>query len=118
MDMPASLLSGGNMQKVIIARNFRRTPSFVLANQPARGLDEGAIAFVHEQLLTAREQGAGIVLISEDLDELLSLSDQVMVMHRGTLSQPMRANLLTPRDLGIHMTGGGPPQEERLGYAI
>ncbi|MBX2881486.1 MAG: ABC transporter ATP-binding protein [Granulosicoccus sp.] len=109
MDMPASLLSGGNMQKVIIARNFRRTPDFILANQPVRGLDEGAIAFVHQQLLNAREAGAGIVLISEDLDELLSLADQVMVIHRGKLSQPMRANLLTPRELGIQMTGGDIP---------
>lgn len=119
MDMPASLLSGGNMQKIIIARNFRRTPAFVLANQPVRGLDEGAISFVHEQLLHAREQGAGVVLISEDLDELLSLSDQVMVIHRGTLSQPMKANLLTPRELGIQMTGGRTTaKSERQGYAV
>lgn len=106
MDIPANLLSGGNMQKLILARNFQLDPSFVLANQPVRGLDEGAIAFVHEQILRARKYGAAVLLISEDLDELLRLSDRIVVMHNGELSAAMNAATLTQRDLGILMTGG------------
>ncbi len=106
MDIPANLLSGGNMQKLILARNFQLNPSFVLANQPVRGLDEGAIAFVHGQILRARKKGAGVLLISEDLDELLRLSDRIVVMHNGELSKPMDAATLNHRDLGILMTGG------------
>ena len=70
------LLSGGNIQKLILARALSPNPSFILANQPVRGLDEGAIAYVQTQLLEARDRGVGILLISEDLDELLALSDQ------------------------------------------
>ena len=64
-------------------------PGLILANQPTRGLDVGAVGYVHEQLLAARERGAGVLLISEDLDELLALSDRVAVMYRGRLSAPM-----------------------------
>lgn len=106
MDIPANLLSGGNMQKLILARNFQLNPDFVLANQPVRGLDEGAIAFVHGQILRARKNGAGVLLISEDLDELLRLSDRIVVMHNGELSKAMDAATLTQRDLGVLMTGG------------
>lgn len=106
MDIPASLLSGGNIQKLIFARNFRRMPDFVLANQPARGLDEGAIAFVHGKLLEARKLGAGVLLISEDLEELLSLADRVVVIHKGKLSESFSSQELTPRALGTLMTGG------------
>lgn len=105
VEAPVGLLSGGNIQKVILARNCSRDSRFVLANQPARGLDEGAIAFVHRQLLKQREQGAGVLLITEDLDELLRLSDQVVVMRSGTLTQPLPAESLSVRQLGLLMTG-------------
>ena len=85
-DMRARLLSGGNMQKLILGRVMARAPAMVLANQPTRGLDVGAVSHVHEQLLAARRRGAAILLISEDLDELLSLSDRIAVMYRGRLS--------------------------------
>lgn len=106
MDIPANLLSGGNMQKLILARNFQLNPGFVLANQPVRGLDEGAIAFVHGQILRARKNGAAVLLISEDLEELLRLSDRIVVMHNGELSAPMDAATLDHRHLGLLMTGG------------
>ena len=106
MHMPAKLLSGGNMQKLILARNFLLKPRFVLANQPVRGLDEGAIAFIHQQLLDAKQQASGVLLISEDLDELLRLSDRIVVMHDGKLSPPYNASTLTDRMLGVLMTGG------------
>ncbi|NQZ29979.1 MAG: ABC transporter ATP-binding protein [Oceanospirillaceae bacterium] len=106
MNMPAKLLSGGNIQKLILARNFQLSPKLVLANQPVRGLDEGAISFVHQQLLDAKAGGSGVLLISEDLDELLRLSDFVQVMHDGKLSKAYPREVLTPKLLGILMSGG------------
>lgn len=102
---PAGLLSGGNMQKLILARNLSRNPQIIIANQPTRGLDEGAIATVHQLLLDARDQGAGILLISEDLEELMQLSDSIVVMHNGKLSQPVPAADLTLQELGMQLTG-------------
>jgi general nucleoside transport system ATP-binding protein len=81
----AALLSGGNAQKLVIAREFSRHPIVVVAHSPSRGLDVRACAAVHERLLAARERGAGILLISEDLDEVLSLSDRIGVMTRGRI---------------------------------
>jgi general nucleoside transport system ATP-binding protein len=81
----ASLLSGGNAQKLVIAREFSRNPGVVVAHSPSRGLDARACAAVHERLIAARERGAAIVLISEDLDEILSLSDRIGVMTRGSI---------------------------------
>ncbi len=98
-------LSGGNMQKLILARALESQPNLILANQPTRGLDIGATAYVHEQLLTARTRGAGIILISEDLEELLALSDLVHVMFRGHLSTAMPVERVTPHQLGAMMSG-------------
>ena len=82
---PARLLSGGNIQKLILARVFERSPKLILANQPTRGLDMGAAAEVGRRLLKARERGAGVVLISEDLDEILGLADRIVVIRDGQL---------------------------------
>jgi simple sugar transport system ATP-binding protein len=81
----ASLLSGGNAQKLVIAREFSREPRVVVAHSPSRGLDVRACAAVHQRLVDARERGAAIVLISEDLDEILSLSDRIGVMTKGEI---------------------------------
>jgi general nucleoside transport system ATP-binding protein len=99
------LLSGGNIQKLLLGRALEPEPRLLLADQPTRGLDIGAVAFVHGRLLDARRRGAGIVLISEDLDELLRLCDRVAVMHRGRLSATMPAAGVTVRELGLLMTG-------------
>ena len=104
-DAAIRLLSGGNIQKVILARVFDHAPRVVLANQPTRGLDVGATAEVHRRLLEARERGGGIVLISEDLDELLALSDRVAVMARGSLSAPEVVETVTLERLGLMMAG-------------
>jgi general nucleoside transport system ATP-binding protein len=85
VNQKASLLSGGNAQKLVIAREFSREPNVVVAHSPSRGLDVRACAAIHQRLIAARERGAAIVLISEDLDEVLSLSDRVGVMTRGTI---------------------------------
>jgi simple sugar transport system ATP-binding protein len=101
------LLSGGNMQKLILGRVMANDPKLILANQPTRGLDVGAVAYVHEQLLAARQRHAGILLISEDLDELLALSDKVAVMFKGELSSPMPREAVTISSLGLLMAGQG-----------
>ncbi len=104
-DAETRLLSGGNIQKLILARALSPEPGLIVANQPVRGLDEGAIAYVHEQLLQARRRGAGILLITEDLDELLALADQVAVIYHGAISPPMPAKSVTARQLGLMMSG-------------
>jgi len=105
MEMPAKQLSGGNMQKLILARALQNNPKFILANQPVRGLDEGAIAAVHERLLEAKSSGAGILLVSEDLDELLGLADKIIVIYHGQISHPISAQNVTARDIGLMMAG-------------
>ena len=95
------LLSGGNIQKLLLGRVLEAGPALLLADQPTRGLDVGAVAFVHGRLLDARRRGAAILLISEDLDELLRLSDRIAVMHRGRLSPALPAESLTIRELGL-----------------
>ena len=81
----AGLLSGGNAQKLILAREFSRAPSIIIAHSPTRGLDVRACAAVHRRLLAARDAGAAVVLISEDLDEVLSIADRIGVMTRGRI---------------------------------
>jgi len=102
---PVRLLSGGNMQKLILGRVLSGNPKLILANQPGRGLDVGAVAYVHEQLLTVRENGAAILLISEDLEELLQISDRIAVIHRGSLSESYPRESIDIAQLGLLMTG-------------
>jgi general nucleoside transport system ATP-binding protein len=83
------LLSGGNQQKLILARQLATNPSLIVASQPTRGLDVGAAQFVRERLVERRAAGTAIVLLSSDLDEILTLCDRIAVMHRGTLSEPV-----------------------------
>ena len=98
----ARLLSGGNIQKLILARVFERNPRLILANQPTRGLDLGAAAEVGRRLLDARARGAGVVLISEDLDEILGLSDRVLVIRDGQLIEAPTRDRET---IGLMMAG-------------
>jgi simple sugar transport system ATP-binding protein len=99
------LLSGGNMQKLILGRNLHRRPRILIAAQPARGLDEGAVAAVHARLLEARRQGTAVLLISEDLDEVIALADRVQAIVGGRLSPPVEAEAADARKLGLMMTG-------------
>lgn len=101
------LLSGGNMQKLILGRVLEAGPRVILANQPVRGLDIGAIAYVHGQLLAARDRGAAVLLISEDLDEVMQLSDVIHVMSEGRLSPPLPRGAATMAELGLWMAGEG-----------
>ncbi|MAZ21631.1 MAG: sugar ABC transporter ATP-binding protein [Roseovarius sp.] len=101
------LLSGGNMQKLILGRVFEAAPRIILANQPVRGLDIGAVTYVQEQLIAARDAGAAVLLISEDLDEVLALSDVIHVMSEGRLSPEFARGTKTPAELGVWMAGQG-----------
>lgn len=99
------LLSGGNMQKLILGRNLMEHPRILLAAQPARGLDEGAVAAVHERILAARRQGTAVLLISEDLDEVMQLADRIQAIVNGRLSPPVSAEEADARRLGLMMAG-------------
>ena len=99
------LLSGGNMQKLILGRAMTVGPDIILANQPVRGLDVGAIAYVQSQLIAARDRGAAVLLISEDLDEIMGLSDVIHVMSQGRLSPGFARGTMTAAELGLWMAG-------------
>jgi general nucleoside transport system ATP-binding protein len=106
---PAKALSGGNMQKLILGRALLppdgSTPTLIVAHQPTWGLDIGAVAYVHQQLLAARDAGAAVLLISEDLDEVMRLGDRIAVMHAGRLSPARAAPAWTREALGLAMAG-------------
>ncbi|WP_137128670.1 ABC transporter ATP-binding protein [Rhizobium sp. FY34] len=99
------LLSGGNMQKLILGRNLINRPRILIAAQPARGLDEGAVAAVHERILEARRQGTAVLLISEDLDEVMALADRIQAIVGGRLSPPIPAEEASAQKLGLMMAG-------------
>ena len=93
------------MQKLILGRGLATGPRFILANQPTRGLDVGAIADVHARLLAARDAGAGILLISEDLDEVLALADRIAAIYRGRLTRLFPAEEIDAVRIGLLMAG-------------
>ena len=102
----AGALSGGNQQKVVIAREVSRDPRVLVAAQPTRGLDVGAIEFVHRRLVAERDEGRAILLVSLELDEILSLSDRILVIYEGRIVGEHEPDV-TEQQLGIEMTGGG-----------
>jgi ABC-type uncharacterized transport system ATPase subunit len=104
----AAALSGGNQQKVVLAREIGRDPRVLLAAQPTRGLDVGAIEFVHRRLVEERDRGRAILLVSLELDEILSLSDRILVVYEGRIVGEYGPDV-TEETLGIAMTGGETP---------
>ncbi len=113
---PAGSLSGGNQQKLIIARELYRVPDALLAVQPTRGLDVGAIEFVHRQLVRERDQGRGVLLVSFDLDEILDLSDRILVLCQGRIAGEFVSGGVSRTELGLRM--GGRSGEERHHAAV
>ncbi|MGI9433519.1 MAG: ABC transporter ATP-binding protein, partial [Geminicoccaceae bacterium] len=106
------------MQKLILARALSPEPAFILANQPVRGLDEGAIAYVQTQLLAARRRGAGILLISEDLDELIGLSDRIAIIYQGRLSEALPTAERSIAEIGLLMSTAGLADAEARGASF
>lgn len=103
-------LSGGNIQKVVIAREFSGEADMLLVAQPTRGIDIGAAEYIHEQLLTQRSQGKAILLISEDLDEVMALSDRLVVMYEGSVMGRISREEATVEQVGLLMSGVGEPE--------
>ena len=111
-EVAAKSLSGGNQQKLIIARELHRSPDVLLATQPTRGLDVGAIEFVHKQLVHERDLGKGVLLVSFDLDEILDLSDRILVIYHGQITGEFLSGAVTRAELGLRM--GGRTADESL----
>jgi simple sugar transport system ATP-binding protein len=103
--LPIRLLSGGNLQKALIAREVELEPKVLIARSPTRGLDVGATETVRNHILAERERGTGVLLISEDLDELLALSDRVLVIYEGEIVGEMATEDATAERLGLLMAG-------------
>jgi simple sugar transport system ATP-binding protein len=101
----ARTLSGGNQQKAIVARELARRPKLLIAVQPTRGLDVGAIAFIHQQIVAARDAGAAVLLVSYELDEIMQLSDTIGVMYEGSMIETLRGKDATTTKLGLLMAG-------------
>lgn len=98
-------LSGGNLQKVMLARELSGKPVVIVAAQPTRGLDVGAMQYIHQRILQERERGAGILLISEDLDEIFGLSDRIMVLYEGKIMGEANSGAVTREQVGLWMSG-------------
>jgi general nucleoside transport system ATP-binding protein len=110
--VPAGTLSGGNQQKVIVAREFSRELKLLILDQPTRGLDVGSIEFIHNQAIRKRDAGTGILLISAELDEILELSDRIAVMYRGEIVAFMDGPTANKEEVGLLMATGGRVQTE------
>lgn len=104
----AGKLSGGNQQKVIVARELSRPVKLVIANQPTRGLDVGSIEYIHKEIVLMRDQGVAVLLISAELDEIMSLSDRIAVMYHGEIVTTVYATEVTREQLGLWMAGAHP----------
>jgi ABC-type uncharacterized transport system ATPase subunit len=102
----ARFLSGGNLQKVILAREFSTCPVLLLADQPCRGLDVGVIEYVHTQLLKLRSEGVGVLLVSEDLDEIFNIADRIAVIFKGKIVSVMPTQEAKREQIGLLMAGG------------
>ena len=104
--VPAGALSGGNQQKAIIAREVDRNPDLLIVSQPTRGLDVGAIEYIHKRLISERDKGKAVLVVSFELDEILNLSDRIAVIHDGKIQGIVKPSETNKQELGILMAGG------------
>jgi simple sugar transport system ATP-binding protein len=114
-EAPAAALSGGNQQKVILARELCRKVVLLVASQPTRGLDVGSIEYIHRAIVAARDEGAAVLLVSAELDEILALSDRIAVMYRGEIAALLDASEATREGLGLLMAGARPEEKREQG---
>ena len=105
IDVAAHALSGGNQQKLIVGREMEAAPTVLIAAHPTRGVDVGAQAAIWDQLREARAKGLGTLLVSADLEELIGLSDRLVVLYRGEVVATLLPDEVTPERLGSYMTG-------------
>jgi ABC-type uncharacterized transport system ATPase subunit len=110
VQQPASTLSGGNQQKVIVAREFSRPIKLLVASQPTRGLDVGSIEYIHERIVEKRDQGTAVLMVSVELDEVMALADRIAVMYRGRIVATLPADTVTREQLGLLMAGSSKEQ--------
>jgi ABC-type uncharacterized transport system ATPase subunit len=106
--LPARSLSGGNQQKLIIGRELDLHPRLLLVAQPTRGVDIGAIEFIHRQILALRDSGCAVLLVSAELEEVTALADRLLVLHQGKIVREVDPARTTPAEIGLLMTGGAP----------
>jgi simple sugar transport system ATP-binding protein len=104
-DQPASSLSGGNQQKLVVARELGTGPKVLIASQPTRGVDVGSIEFIHRQIISQRDAGLGVLLVSSELDEVLALADRVAVMYRGRIVAILEGESADRDRIGLLMAG-------------
>jgi len=102
----ARSLSGGNQQKLILGREFGLPPSLLLVSQPTRGVDIGAIEFIHRKIIAMRDAGCAVLLVSAELEEVMSLSDRLLIIHKGRIAGEVDPTTATPEQIGLLMTGG------------
>jgi len=105
VDVLASHLSGGNQQKLIVAREFARDTALIVASQPTRGVDVGSIEYIHRRIVEERDEGSAVLIVSSELDEILALSDRILVMYRGRIVAETTPAETTPAELGLYMAG-------------
>ena len=98
-------MSGGNQQKAIIAREIEKEPGLLVAVQPTRGLDVGAIEFIHKQIVAQRDAGKAVLLVSLEMDEVLDVSDRILVMYEGEIVGQLDPKTTTPEEMGLYMAG-------------
>ena len=98
-------MSGGNQQKAIIAREIDKDPELLVAVQPTRGLDVGAIEYIHKQLVAQRDKGKAVLLVSLELDEVMDVSDRILVMYEGEIVGELDPKKVTVEELGLYMAG-------------
>jgi ABC-type uncharacterized transport system ATPase subunit len=106
-ELVSSKFSGGNQQKLVLAREIGQAPKVLLVGQPTRGVDIGAIEFIYSQLRAMRDAGCAVLVVSSELDEILALSDRVIVMNQGRVAGELAIADCTEAGLGLLMTGGG-----------
>ena len=104
-DLITSNFSGGNQQKIILSRELNKNPKILLVGQPTRGVDIGAIEFIHQRLIDMRDKGVAILLVSVELEEVLSLSDRIIVMFDGKIVGEKTNQDVTDREIGLLMAG-------------
>jgi simple sugar transport system ATP-binding protein len=108
-------LSGGNQQKVIVARELSRDVKLLVASQPTRGLDVGSIEYIHKRLVESRDSGAAVLLVSSELDEIMQLSDRIAVMYRGKIVDILEAKTADRREVGLLMAGANREKKKKTG---